>query len=431
MSDSYLDELVVVTNHPKQLEIFNDPTPYRIIIAGRRFGKSCLLTEEVLRVASEKNTISWLVSPTREMGERHFWDNLQRRCDALNWEYKANQKSLSLYRYSTNSEIQIMSGEKPDRLRGDNLNFAGLDEFAFMKEEVWQRQIKPMLNTTRGKAMVCSSPFGYNGMYRLYQLGQDRTQNYYKSWKFTSLDSPFTDKEAIEFDRKHMSEQEFKQEYLADFISNEGLVYSAFRRENNIKQLEIDYNLPLRISFDFNVSPMTTSISQIVEGRKENNEQDKVLNVLRTINNFNFRTIEQCQALKRYLEQINWEDRPLYFYGDPAGIQRTTNSNVTNWEIIEQEFPRGIFLYTKKAPAVTDRVNCVNAKILSASNEIGLYIQTGEDAKELIRDFEEVFYKGNIIDKTLEKRNLVHNSDNIGYLICEEFPIRHYDTNIY
>lgn len=418
-----LDEICIVNNHPLQKKVFLDPAQYKIVVSGRQFGKSTLLVEEALRMADERpNSISWLISPTREMGELAFWDKLQLRAKKLHWDVKTNQHSLSLYRYKNGSEIQIKSGEKPDRLRGATLDFAGIDEFREMKENIWYELIEPTLQVKEGRALFCSTPNGYDQVYRLYQLGQDTTQSLYKSWLFKSSDSPFMKEERINNNKKFFDLKTFRQEYEASFESAQGLVYHAFNRVNNVKPLQIDYSLPLRLSFDFNMNPMTTSICQIVEGNKEKNEQNKVLNVIATINTPNSNTLKQCKEIKRYLEAINYTGE-IYIYGDPAGRARNTSSSNTDWEIIKQEFPEAYERVPKLHPAVSDRVNCMNVLFCNSAGEIGMYVNT-ENCQELIKDFEEVLYKdNNEINKTKNK-NLTHNSDNVGYLVHKEFYIK-------
>lgn len=412
----------IIKNHPLQKEVYDDPARFRIICTGRQFGKTTLLIEEALRVAySIPNSISWLVTKNLEMGRETFWDRLKDRARDLNWSFKTNEHNLSFVRHKNNSKIYIKSSEQIQKLRGRTIDFAGIDEFRLMEEKIWDEIIRPALMIKRGKAVFASTPNGRDGIYRLYLKGQDTTQNLYKSWHRKSIDSPFADKEYIEECRRTMDAKTFRQEWEAGFEEAEGLVYYAFNREKNIKKIDIDYSLPLRLSFDFNVNPMTTSICQITNGNREAGEQERILNVLKIINTPNSNTPEQCGLIKKYLNSISYTGQIL-LYGDAKGNDRNTANRNTNWEIIKMEFPSAISKVPVKNPAVIDRVNCLNAKLNNSVGEYGVFINN-ENCNQLIRDFEEVSWKGNDIDKKKDD-SLTHNSDNLGYLVQTEFPIR-------
>lgn len=420
--EELIDKVCIVNNHKYQREVFLDPARYKIVVSGRQFGKSTLMVEEALKMALEREGAQcYLISPTFNMGVKAFWDKLINRANDLQWDYTTNKHALSLYLKSKGSLIQIASAEKPDRIRGVTLDFAGIDEFREMKENLWHEIVKPALGVRKGRALFCSTPNGHDQVYRLWVIGQDKTQSLYKSWLFKSIDSPFWSEEELADAKKFSDDKSYRQEYEASFEQAEGLVYSAYDRSYNVRPLEIDYNLPLLISFDFNISPMTTSICQSVKGNRERNEQEKVLNVIHTINRDNSNTLKQCQELKTYLEEINYTGE-LYFYGDSKGSDRKTSSDNTDWEIIRQQFPYSYSRVPRLNPSVSDRINLVNMKLRNADGEIGLFINT-KNCDGLIRDFEEMLRKSNgDIDKKKDS-SLTHNSDNIGYLVHYEFPL--------
>ena len=70
-------------------------------------------------------------------------------------------------------------------------------------------------------------------------------------------------------------------------------------------------------------------------------------------------------------------------------------------------------------PQIRDRVNLTNAKLRSASGNIGLLVD--RKCKELIKDFEQVSYKedSNQIDKERDRMR-THLSDALGYLLWQE-----------
>ena len=71
--------------HDAQLEIFNDPSRFKVVAAGRRFGKSFLSAAELI-IEGLKNELNgkplhdkrvFYVAPTFDQGKRIIWDLLK------------------------------------------------------------------------------------------------------------------------------------------------------------------------------------------------------------------------------------------------------------------------------------------------------------------------------------------------------------------
>ena len=74
-------------------------------------------------------------------------------------------------------------------------------------------------------------------------------------------------------------------------------------------------------------------------------------------------------------------------------------------------------------PSVRERVALVNAKLLSAGDEVRLFIHP--KCTGLVADFEEITYKPDtsVIDKERDPKR-THLSDALGYLIWQEYRPR-------
>jgi len=425
----------VVDTHPLQKMVFNDPAKHKIVIAGRQFGKSILMDEECIKTAIDIPFAKcWIVAPTIARCKRIHWDNLINRLKYLKWISKPEQFRLSdsSIKLNNGSEIYLKSFENPATLVGEGLDFLGLDEFNSKyvpkMDSLFEIQLLPTLIARNGRLFVISTPNGYDKLYELYLMGlNDETNEKYdpdfKSWLFKSIDNPFLNPKEIEKARKRSSAMAFRQEWEASFESSSNSVYNEFNRTIHIKPLEFDRELPLCLTFDFNVALMTTSVCQIRDCIDTNTEQDKVIHVLKSINTENASTQRQCDEIRFWLNQTNWTNE-VYIYGDASGTQRETQSNELNsdWEIVRNNFPEAYFNVPTKNPRVRDRVNAVNMKLKNAEGKIGIFININ-DCFPIIQDLEKVRYKGDVPDKSQEGDKLVHNSDNLGYLIHQEFPV--------
>jgi phage FluMu gp28-like protein len=127
--------------------------------------------------------------------------------------------------FPTGGEIWVRSADNPDSLRGEGLDFAVLDECAFMKEAAWQEAIRPALSDRQGRAMFISTPKGRNWFWRLWQRCQDAHDSDWRGWQLPTSDNPFIADEEIEAARGTLPERIYQQEYQAVFIEDAGGVF--------------------------------------------------------------------------------------------------------------------------------------------------------------------------------------------------------------
>ena len=80
-----------------QLDVYTCPKRFRVLITGRRFGKTHLAMYELLRFASRKpNSKIFYVAPTYRMSKEIMWKQLKRLTTEKRWIKYANETELSL-----------------------------------------------------------------------------------------------------------------------------------------------------------------------------------------------------------------------------------------------------------------------------------------------------------------------------------------------
>jgi hypothetical protein len=124
------------------------------------------------------------------------------------------------------SIIWAKSGEDPNALVGEGLDFMVLDEAARVKRDVWEVSLQPALMDKKGGALFISTPQGKNWFYELYMRGSQNDTEY-KSFHFTSFDNPILDPKELENRRNSMPEQIYRQEINAEFIDSGGEVFQG------------------------------------------------------------------------------------------------------------------------------------------------------------------------------------------------------------
>jgi len=207
--------------HPAQLEIFNSTKRFKVVAAGRRFGKSRLAAWILLINAiqsTEKDV--FYIGPTFQQSKDIMWLMLKELGADLIAAAHENTAVLTLI---NGRRIYLKGSDRPDSLRGVGLAYVVLDEYASMKPVVWEQIIRPTLADVRGGAMFIGTPAGKNHFYDLYTdaLGDDD----WDAWQFNSTDNPFIPDDEIEAARKTMSSMSFRQEFEASFETFSGGIF--------------------------------------------------------------------------------------------------------------------------------------------------------------------------------------------------------------
>lgn len=396
--------------HEKQAEVFYNESRFRVVVAGRRFGKTKLSMLVMLAWATHKMQKIWYVAPTYRMAKQIMWNDLKANVP-LQWVTKIRENELSM-EFRNGSVISLRGADKPDSLRGVSLDFLVLDEFQDISPDTWTTVLRPTLADRKGHALFIGTPKGYNGLYKLYKVGQNPAKQMKKewhSWQFPTITSPFIPAAEIEAARRDMDEKMFRQEFLASFESMSGRVYYAFDRKTNVANVEFNPRLPIWVGMDFNIDPMSTVIFQ----PQANGQLWAVDEIVQVSSN----TDDICAELeKRYYK---YQDR-VVIYPDPAGSARQHARGESDLDIMrEHGFKR---IKVKRAhSAVADRVNAVNRMLRSASGEVRLFINP--KCRHLIDSFEQTLYIAGSrdVDKAL---GVEHSADAAGYCIELEFPLR-------
>jgi len=228
----------LIVLHPNQTEIFNDDTPYRIVVAGRKFGKSTLMLAELLRAVKTFSNVVY-IAPTYKMARNTLWLDHIRKFVPDNLLKDKNETALRLT-FKDGHMITLFGADDPDRLRGLNINFVGVDEVADIKPSTWEMIIEPNLLATKGKALFTGTPKGKNNnLYNLFNMNDP----VYKSWQFTSYDSPVIDKARLDAIKKRLiaegKKDVWEQEYMAKFTVLAGMIYDNWDRKIHIAEPEI------------------------------------------------------------------------------------------------------------------------------------------------------------------------------------------------
>ena len=200
---------------PWQTKVFEDPTRFKVVAAGRRTGKSRLAAWMLIinALQSDRGHVFY-VAPTQGQARDIMWQTLLELGHDVITGSHINNLQLKLVNGAT---ITLKGADRPETMRGVSLKFLVMDEYADMKPDVWEQVLRPALADQKGHAMFIGTPMGRNHFYELYkyaEMGDDET---YSGWHFTSYDNPLLDPDEINVAKKSMSSYAFRQEFMASF----------------------------------------------------------------------------------------------------------------------------------------------------------------------------------------------------------------------
>jgi len=217
--------------HEYQLQIHEAMARFTVIVAHRRFGKTYLSVNQLVRGVLSIDTIKYpmprfaYIAPTNKQAVDIAWEYLKMFTRVIPG-CKSNETNHHI-QFPNGGRITVYGAENSDNLRGMYLDGAVLDEVALMKESVWGSVIRPLLADRKGWTMFIGTPMGKNLFYKLYKQGMDDEYTDWKSFLYTVEDTDVLDRDEVNAARKIMSIDEFAQEFLCSFeASIKGAYYA-------------------------------------------------------------------------------------------------------------------------------------------------------------------------------------------------------------
>ena len=392
-----------------QQSIGDDQTRFRVIIAGRRFGKTYLSVREMAKFARHPKRKVVYIAPSYRQGKQTVWADLKEKLGRLGWIKRVNETELTITLIN-GSLIMLRSADNYDSMRGLGIDFVVFDEFADIAVQTWTEVIRPALSDREGHAMFIGTPKGMGNWAKdLWDQGQNPATIDWSSYQYTTLDGGNVSEEEIEAAKQDLDERTFRQEYMATFETYSGAVYYAFDRSQlfDIKQLEpvVANNETMHIGVDFNVNPMSAVVS-VKRGER--------LYVVDAIEIYGSNTQELCDEIKMKYGT----ERKYFAYPDASGGARNTKGT-SDHNILRQN---GFLVKAPgRNPPVKDRIAAVNSAFKSSNGQVKLCINN--TARRLIECVEKQTYKGDtrVPDK---ESGFDHLLDALGYLTVYHFPIQ-------
>jgi len=210
--------------HAAQRKVLAEAKRLNCLAMGRRFGKSTLGIDRIVRPALEGFPTAWFAPGYKALLE--IWRTIQ---DVLTPMIITRNHAEFRLEVRGGGPITMFSrdAEVSDTVGGRAFECVVVDEAALVRNlrQVSESAIRPTLADFRGEAFFLSTPRGFNNFKFFFDRGQDPERENWASWQLPTSANPFIDPEEIEAARQDMTEAAFSQEFLAAFVSWEGAVF--------------------------------------------------------------------------------------------------------------------------------------------------------------------------------------------------------------
>lgn len=231
--------------HINQEPILESDARFVVLMCGRRFGKSELSQIKLITKAIQGEQIAY-ITPTYKLAKQFY--------EKLSASLPYQSKDLKIY-FPNGGMVEFFTGERLDNLRGRKFHGVIVDEASFIPnlEDGWLNSIRPTLTDYKGWALFLSTPRGKNFFYSLFMKGGEPN---WQSFKFTTFDNPYIDKDEIEEARRQLPAPVFEQEYMANPMENAANPFGSQNIMDCIRPMTSDpvcFGIDLAKSYDWSV----------------------------------------------------------------------------------------------------------------------------------------------------------------------------------
>lgn len=208
--------------HDGQWEVIRNARRFNVVACGRRWGKTVLGIDRIIRPALEGFPVAWFAPEYKLLLEA--WREIKALLGDIA-DPNEQEKRLSL---DTGGSVDFWAFDNnPLAGRSRKYKRVIVDEAAHaaLLSESWKRAIRPTLTDYRGDAWFLSSPNGRNEFARLFDLARSGDHPEWRAFQRPTVDNPHIDPAEVESAKLDMSEEEHRQEYGAEFLDVSGAAW--------------------------------------------------------------------------------------------------------------------------------------------------------------------------------------------------------------
>ena len=435
----------MVNLHPGQSAVYSDlflekKIRFAAVRCARGWGKSYMAAVSSSSAVFELMEMDWsvpnknvfIIAPTYTQVTDIYYPILAYDLGMESFAISSS-RDLGRFIFPNKVELRLLSYEAVERMRGKGFYFGTWDEICscskgITAKEAWEGVIQPTIITrwskerakrfgapSPGRALIITTPKGKDYFYDLYYMYEADPS--WGSYHYDYTESPFIDAEEIERIKHTIDPVEFASEYLASFEDSGNNVFYCFDRRIHVRN-DIPYFYPpegdekgedVHCAIDFNVGIQATSFFA------HRGNQLHFLDELKGHPDTETLAITIRDTFKGH---------NIYAYPDPSGKARKTSApvGVTDFSILEKYGIR--CRARKKAPPISDSVQAVNQKLMTAAGDVSIFIDN--KCTNLIHSMERTKWMDKNPDNAaIDKSDgFEHFSDGVRYAVEYLYPVQ-------
>lgn len=330
------------------------------------------------------------------------------------WNWNSTKRIMKIGR----ATIDFRSADRPENWEGFGYHLIFLNEAGIILQDpyLYDNAVLPMLmDFPNAKLIAAGTPKGKkskNGQHKFFQLYENgiRDKVNYRVLRYSSYDNPFIPKSEIDLLASIYDEQNRKQEIFGEFIdmTEKAFLYAFNKDKHTGPAIKANPHLPLLVSFDFNVEPMTAIIGQ--------KPDIKTFIVFDEVSIPSGSTPEVCDIITAKYPHFKFK---IDVTGDATGQSRTSmiRGNVNHYKIIKEklELTDRQLLVPKVNPSI------LNSRVLCNSLLQNVKITITENCVQTIHDctYAVVDDDGELVKTNIEG---LHKLDALRYGLEAAFP---------
>ena len=234
------------TPHKKQIEVLKSHNKNKIIVCGRRSGKTQMISAELIRGAvlgiykrqmvigpQYKHTIIVYDKIIELMFRAKVYDDIE----------KTVMSPYPKIVFKNGSYVDFGSADNPNSLRGENYERVFKDESSFIKAGA-KNAIKPLTYDTGAPVWETTTPWGKGEVWELWERGMSGDEDY-GCFHYNYKDNPYILPEGIKEIEKDIEEYGEDSEYVqCEIYGNFAEDRDRYFKKEEIENCIEEYSLP-------------------------------------------------------------------------------------------------------------------------------------------------------------------------------------------
>lgn len=237
-----------------------------VVVSSRQKGKSFMIANILLYYTINFKTKNFCISPTLKQA-KNIYTTIYDAVVKSNILRKANASDLELI-FKGGGSIKFCSAEQREALRGYTVTgILAIDECCFIPDEIFYT-VLPWCDAHKAPILMTSTPFIKDGFFwNYYNYGLDGTNNTITiNWsdeQFKEDIEKILSSERLEEYRRVLPKNQFKSEYLGEWLDDDGQVFSYFKDCIKLNTIQPYDKLYVGIDWSNGVDADDTAISII------------------------------------------------------------------------------------------------------------------------------------------------------------------------